>query len=233
MINKYVALDLETTGTNPNEDRIIEIGMAKVEDGVITESYSTFINPEINIPERITQLTGISSQDTAGKPVISEVIAEIIDFIAEYPILGHNVIFDYSFIKKAAVNAGLKFEKHAVDTLKLARRMLPEVEKKSLEYLCGHFGINPGNSHRAYDDAVSAMQLYYCLEKVNPQEPGLDELIEMQYSVKKDSPITAAQRRYLEALVIKHNVELEEPLDSLTKSKASKYIDGIISVYGK
>ena len=149
MINTFVALDIETTGLNPAEDKIIEIGMAKISDGEIVDSYSTLVNPGIKISERITMITGITDDMVEGKPAITEIISDIVDFTKDMPILGHNVIFDYSFIKKAAVNSGLDFKKSGIDTLKLSRRLLPEVPHKTLEYLCGYFGIDAGNSHRA------------------------------------------------------------------------------------
>ena len=90
-----------------------------------------------------------------------------------------------------------------------------------------------GNSHRAYDDALSAMKLYEKLHQIKPDDTGFDELIELNYSAKKDSPITAAQRKYLIALTEKHGLEPVEDIDALTKSRASKLIDNIISNYGK
>lgn len=233
MINTFVALDIETTGLNPAEDKIIEIGMAKISDGEIVDSYSTLVNPGIKISERITMITGITDDMVEGKPAITEIISDIVDFTKDMPILGHNVIFDYSFIKKAAVNSGLDFKKSGIDTLKLSRRLLPEVPHKTLEYLCGYFGIDAGNSHRAYDDALSAMKLYEKLHQIKPDDTGFDELIEFNYSAKKDSPITAAQRKYLIALTEKHGLEPVEDIDALTKSRASKLIDNIISNYGK
>ena len=233
MINTFVALDIETTGLNPAEDKIIEIGMAKISDGEIVDSYSTLVNPGIKISERITMITGITDDMVEGKPAITEIISDIVDFTKDMPILGHNVIFDYSFIKKAAVNSGLDFKKSGIDTLKLSRRLLPEVPHKTLEYLCGYFGIDAGNSHRAYDDALRAMKLYEKLHQIKPDDTGFDELIELNYSAKKDSPITAAQRKYLIALTEKHGLEPVEDIDALTKSRASKLIDNIISNYGK
>ena len=106
MINRYVALDIETTGLNPAVDRIIEVGMARVEDGQITQKYSTLVYPGISVSERITELTGIHNEELAGKPRIEEIIGDITRFIGDWPILGHNVTFDFSFLKRAAVNNG-------------------------------------------------------------------------------------------------------------------------------
>lgn len=233
MISSYVALDLETTGLNPARDRIIEIGMARVKDGQITDTYSQLIYPGMRISERIEQLTGITDQMLCGKPLISDVIANILDFIGEEPILGHNIIFDYSFLKKAAVNAGKTISGMGIDTLRIARRVVPEVEHKKLDYLCAHFGINPGQSHRALDDAISASLLYGRLHEIKPEDSGFAQSMELVYAVKKDSPITDAQKKYLAALLAHNDLELDMDIELLSKSDASRKIDQIISEYGK
>jgi DNA polymerase-3 subunit alpha (Gram-positive type) len=233
MIDSFVALDVETTGLNPAQDKIIEIGMVKVCDGIVTDQYKSFINPGIKLPLKITQLTGIHDGMLKGQPTIEELIEEIIEFIGDAPILGHNVLFDYSFIKKAAVNHKMTFEKKGIDTLKIARRLLPETPHKNLDYLCACFHIDPGSSHRAYDDAVSAMKLYLKLYEINPLDHGFEEAAPLVFQVKKDSPITPAQKRYLTDLIVLHSIVLPEDVNTLTKSKASKLIDGILSTYGR
>ena len=233
MIDTYVAIDLETTGTNPAEDRIIEVGAAKVECGRVVSTFSTFVNPQISISPRITSLTGITDEDVAGAPVIADIIADMIAYTKDVPILGHNVIFDYSFIKKAAANSKLEYAKEGIDTLKIARRILPDVPHKNLPALCEHFKIDPGKSHRALDDAISASKLYYALYAVNPEDGMFNKAMVLNYSVKKDSPITPAQKKYLTALAQYHNVAVTVPIDSMTKSQASRMIDGIIGQYGR
>lgn len=233
MIDNYIALDLETTGLNPARDRIIEIGMARIENGNVVKSYDRLIDPGVVLAERITELTGITNDMLKGKPVISEVIAEILEFIGDTPILGHNIIFDYSFLKKAAVNAGLTIQGKGIDTLKIARRVVPETEHKNLDYLCAYYQIDPGHSHRALDDALSASALFQKMYEVKPEDSGFDQPMELIYAVKKDAPITAAQKRYLLALLAHNQLELEEELESMTKSDASRKIDQIISQYGK
>jgi len=228
-----VALDLETTGLNPSKDRIIEIGMAKINDGQVTAKYQTLVNPVCTISERVRELTGIDNSMVADSPVINDIIGDILDFIGDLPILGHNIIFDYSFLKKAALNNNMTFEKDGIDTLKLARRLLPEVPHKRLEDLCEYFHINPGNSHRAFDDAISASCLFNELYKLKPQDEGFVNTQKLIYSIKKDTPITAAQKSYLTSLVKYHKIKLDEPVEGMTKSSASRIIDGIISEYGK
>ena len=163
LIDSYVALDIETTGLNPAADRIIEIGMARVCNGNVTDTYSTLVNPGIKISDRIIELTHIHNEELTDKPRINELIEDVIHFIGDYPILGHNVIFDYSFLKKAAVNNNLVFPSAGIDTLKMARRILPELEHKKLDYLCEYLKIDPGNSHRALAAADPLHVIPACL----------------------------------------------------------------------
>ena len=156
------------------------------------------------------------------------------DFCREDVILGHNLIFDYSFIKVQAAEQKLPFEKKGLDTLKMARALYPELEKKSLEYLCEYFQIQTEHHHRAIDDALAAAELYFIFCR---EHPGAVEAmfppVEMNYHVKKQSPITEKQLKYLSDLVRKHQIPLDVELASLRKSEASRMIDQILSTYGR
>lgn len=233
MINSFIALDLETTGINPASDRIIEIGAIKVVDGVECGSFSTFINPRMNISMRITEITGITNAMVQKAPVIEDVIGELVEFIGDLPLLGHNILFDFTFLKSAAVASGITFEKSGIDTLKIARRLLPGDLSKKLEFLCGYFQIDPGSSHRAYDDARSAKALYEKLYEINPQDVGFENTIKLEFKIKKKSPITPAQLKYLNALVTRHGIRLEIEPESMTKNEASRQIDHILTEYGR
>ena len=93
----YVALDLETTGLSPRDDRIIEIGAVKYIGGVRTDSFACFVNPDIHIPERITEITGIDDSMVSHAEYIDTALAGLLDFLGDMPVLGHNVAFDYGF----------------------------------------------------------------------------------------------------------------------------------------
>lgn len=233
MINSFVALDLETTGISPTEDRIIEIGAIKVVDGTERAIFSTFVNPEMKIPPRITEITGINDNMVCNAPVIKDIFSELLEFLEDYPLLGHNIIFDYSFLKTAAVNMDLPFEKQGIDTLKMARRVYADFESKRLEFLCVNLQIDSGTSHRACDDARSARLLYEKMYAVNPEDEGFLKALPLEFKVKKKLPITPAQLRYLKALLQGHHIVLEVEPESMTKSEASRMIDTILSSYGR
>ena len=98
MINSYVSIDLETTGLNPKTDKIIEIGAVRVVDGIPTERFSTFINPGRKLEERIIELTGIQDADLQEAPTIEEVWPSPVEFLGDSILLGHSILFDYSFL---------------------------------------------------------------------------------------------------------------------------------------
>ena len=234
MIRDYVCVDIETTGIRPKWDRIIEIGAVKVRDGKVVDTFSELINPGIYIPERITQLTGISTEMVQGKPGIEEILPGFIEFAEDDFLLGHNVRFDYGFLKQNAINLNLQFDKSGLDTLKIARKTLPKEWSKGLENLCRIFGIEDKNHHRAFNDAEVTSKLYGILmEQYGSYYPGLFEAEEFIYKVKKMQPITEKQKKYLNALIKYHNIEVNYEIDTLSKNEASRKIDKIIAENGK
>ena len=159
MTEEYTALDLETTGLNPKKDKIIEIGAVKVREGRIMDSFQCFVNPWRKLGEETRLLTGIDDGMLQDAPGIEEVLEPLIDFIGEDVLVGHRILFDYSFVKKAAVNRSLVFEKEGIDTLKLARKLLPDLESRKLGDLCNYYGI-AHRAHRALADAEASSGLY-------------------------------------------------------------------------
>ncbi len=234
MLKNYVLLDLETTGLSAKEDRIIEIGAIRYVDGREDERLETFVNPGRKIPARITEVTGIVDEMVEGAPYIEDVIVRLLEFIKGNVIIGHNIIFDYGFIKQSALNNKLDFEEHIIDTLKLARRFLPDLPKRSLDYLCEHFGIADENHHRAINDAYAAGELYRILcERYEEENAEAFMPYEAVCKMKKETPVTKKQADWLKALVAYHNIEIDYDIDKLTKNSASRHIDKILAQYGR
>lgn len=234
MTNTYIAFDLETTGLRPAGDRILEIGAVKVEEGEITGSYETFIDCGIPVPPQITQLTGITGEMIKGSPQRDEAVNGFLDFSGEKVLLGHNLPFDYSFMKQNVVNMGLPYERCGIDTLKIARICLPELPKKSLDRLADYFGIPQEHHHRALDDALTAARLYERLKEAFAEKHGhLFEPSPLNYRAVKESPATNSQKVYLRDLLKYHRIESGVKIETLTRSQASRMIDGIILQYGK
>lgn len=234
MRRTYIALDLETTGLSPVRDRILEIGAALIEDGQIRKTYDQIIDIGMEIPERIRELTGITEEMRRSGVKLEEALGQFLEFCGDYPILGHNISFDYSFLKQAACERDLPFEKEAIDTLKIARCVLPDLPSRKLPDLCAYYQIDPGNSHRALDDALAAHKLYQKLwETGREAKEAVFEPETVSYSAKKQCPITNSQKGYLNDLLKYHRIENNICIEELTKSEASRMIDRIILEYGR
>lgn len=233
--DSYVCVDLETTGLNPKTDKIIEIGAVKVENGKCIDTFETFVNPGRVLEQRIVELTGITDEQLKTAPSIGEIFPSLLSFLGEHVLLGHSVLFDYSFIKKAAVNGRYTFERSGIDTLKIARKYLPQLESRSLDYLCGHYKI-PHKAHRALEDARATCALYDRLWEAFGKEAEADKFFspsKLNYQVKRETPITSAQKERLYKLIVRHKLSVEYDLDKLTRNEASRYTDLIVAKYGR
>lgn len=234
MTNSYIALDLETTGLEPKLEKITEIAALKVEDGVITERLVTFVNPGKQLEERITELTGITDEMLKDAPPIETVIEKVISFCRELPLLGHHIIFDYSFLKRAAVNSRLEFEKEGIDTLTLCRTFMEGDTKRNLGSACAYYSIPQSGAHRAEADAESAHLLYQEIRKRHgEQHPELFCPKALIYKAKREQPATKRQKEYLQDLVKCHRINITVQIDALSRSEASRMIDHIISQHGR
>lgn len=234
MRNSYIALDLETTGLRPDTDRILEIGAVKVEEGEVTGTFSTFIDCGIPIPPFISELTGITQEMVLGSPSLKEGLTAFLDFSGEEVLLGHNLSFDYGFMKQNAVSLGFSYERKGLDTLRISRCCLPGLPKKSLDQVSAYYGIPQEHHHRALDDALTAARIYERLkEEYSEVYPELFEPSALNFKVKKASPITNSQKVYLRDLLKYHRINDNVKIEELTKSEASRMIDGIILKYGR
>lgn len=237
----FIAVDIETTGLNPQSDCILEIGGVKVVEGEIKETFSKLINPQIQIPRRITEITGIDDAMVKGAETVETVMEQFLEFAGEGILLGHNVKFDYSFLKVNADKMGHSFARNGIDTLYIARTLLPELESKSLASLCVHYGIENPCAHRAFEDAQTAAKLYFKLQEEFLEKNQAAFLPrELYYKIKKEEPITKKQKNYLLDLLKYHKIQGEAiwntvdfQIDSLSKREASKKIDEIILHYGR
>lgn len=251
MINDYVVLDLETTGLNPKLDKIIEIGAVKVRDGKVADIYSTFVNPGRLLTERIVELTGITDEDLKHAPYIEEVLPDFLTFVGDDILIGHNLIFDFSFVKKAVVNEKQKFERQGIDTLRIARRFLTDLESKNLGFLCEHYHIFL-EAHRACNDAKATHELYQKLAaEFYEKEQTTFMPLALNYQVKREVSITPRQKSFLLSIVERNGIGVEETQDcifikpdgvcilqetdvnKMTKNEASRLIDHLLSNYGR
>ena len=174
----FVVFDLETTGFSPEKNRIIEIGAVKVESGKITDRFSTFVNPQEPIPFRIEELTGINDNMVLDAPVIEKVLPEFMQFCEGCIMVAHNAGFDMSFIEANCRRQDLACDKTALDTVAMARVLLPNLNRFKLDTVAKALGVPLENHHRAVDDAACTANIFVkFLEMLKKQEiQTLDEL---------------------------------------------------------
>lgn len=234
MVKDFICVDLETTGLSAAKDCIIEIGAVKYRDGKPVETFSELIKPNISIPARITELTGISDADVADSPTETVQMKKFLEFASEDSVfMGHNLGFDYSFLTMAAARLGTGLEKMGIDTLDIAKKCT-DLPSKTLENLCLHYGIVNRSAHRAYCDAEVTAKLYFSLfEEYGEAYPAAFSPKELTYKIKKTEPATERQKKYLKDLLEYHKISADINYGTLTKSEASRRIDNIIFEHGK
>ena len=156
----FVVFDLETTGFNPNVNKIIEIGAVKVENGNITGHFSEFVNPKIPIPYEIENLTGINDSMVIDAKTIEEILPKFMEFCQDAVMVAHNAEFDMGFIKHNLMRLGIEREFTVVDTVSLARTLLPELNRFKLDTVAKALGVSLKKHHRAVDDAACTADIF-------------------------------------------------------------------------
>ena len=211
MPRTYVALDLETTGLNPDKDAIIEVGAVKFRDGEIVEEFTTLVNPGRPIPPEITMITRITDRDVLGAPPFERIEAPLMRFVGQAPVVGHNVSFDLGFMRAHGLlngNVGL-------DTWELATIVLPSQPGYSLGALAERFGLALPNAHRAADDAHATGWLFelLCAEAGRLPRAVLMEIARVAYG--SDWPLAEVFGAALMAAGVGRVPRDELPLDQL------------------
>lgn len=236
MSQSFVVVDLETTGLSPDKHHIIEIGAMKVKEGKVVDTYSELLYPGYPLPPMITEITHITDTMLVGKPSFGKVAQSFYEFLEELPLLGHNVAFDYRFLKVNFERLGIAYERKLIDTLTIAKELHGELESRSLENMCGYYNLHNESAHRAFEDVKVTYQLYNRMRDY-ARDKGMDveQLCGEKpyfYKVKKEEPMTGRQKNYLIDLVKYHKIDTIQT-DGLTKRQASRLIDKIISEYGR
>ncbi len=233
MLKSYIAFDVETTGLSVEENCLIEIGALKVRNGAVAQRFATFIRPEEVISSKITEITGITEEMCEDAPCIDTVIEKFVDFCEDDVLIGHNVMFDFRFVRKYAARLGLPFEKQGIDTLKIARTVCTGVVSKSLGSLCDYYHIVNSSAHRAYHDALATAKLYQTLCYYHESDnPGIFMPEPLTFKEKKIQPATPRQIAYLKELIRYHKIEFTQYIDHMSRSQMSKTIDHIILNHG-
>ena len=156
----FICFDIETTGLSAVRDKITEIGAVKVENGVITDTFSTFANPEMPIPQKITQLTGITDDMVKDAPSQSEAVGAFLEFAGDNVLVAHNAPFDTSFIAKACEDMGREYNYTSIDTVAISRAILTDIKNCKLDTVAKFLRLGDFNHHRATDDAEMLARIF-------------------------------------------------------------------------
>ena len=156
----YCVLDLETTGISFRTEKITEIGIMKVKNGEVIDEFSTFVNPEKPIPQKVIDVTHITDDMVKDAPTIGEILPKALEFIGDSVIVAHNADFDVGFLKHNCFQLGLKLENTYVDTLRLAKDLFPDYKKYKLGIIAENLGIKVEVAHRALDDVDTTVKVF-------------------------------------------------------------------------
>ena len=217
--DEYIVFDLETTGLDPQHEKITEIGACRVRNGCVVDEFQTFVNPEKHIPDEITKLTGITDDMVKDAPTDKDAVSDFINFCGEYPTLvAHNSRFDCSFIDAALKRCNLKFKYRSIDTVPLCRKAFPELDKVKLNIVAEHLGVDDFNHHRAIDDAKMLARIFKVLcDKKVVKTPGA-AYINSDFDFKsKENP------RYHIVLLVKNRAGLKNLYQLVTFSEINHF----------
>lgn len=177
---EFTVFDIETTGLSSKNDKITEIGAVKIFNGQIIDTFSQLVNPNVKIPDRIVELTGITDELVRDKPTIDEVMPKFLDFIGDSVLVAHNASFDIGFIRENCNLLRLKFDYTYLDTLQLSRELFPELKSHRLNILAKHLHIKLENHHRAVDDSEATAKIFTNLIQML-KEKEVSKLEEINY----------------------------------------------------
>ena len=238
----FIVFDLETTGFSPIKDKIIEIGAVKVEKGKITERFSTFVNPQIPIPFKITQLTSITDAMVLDAPPIEEVLPRFLEFVGDGVLVAHNASFDVSFIEQNCRYQDIQPDFTSVDTVAMARVLLPTLSRFKLNIVAKALNISLENHHRAVDDAGATAEIFekfvemlaerdiYTLKELN--RFGVKNNADAVRKMPSYHAIILARndigRTNLYTLISKSHLDYFARHPRIPKSEFSRYREGLI-----
>ena len=238
----FIVFDLETTGFSPIKDKIIEIGAVKVEKGKITEKFSTFVNPQIPIPFKITQLTSITDAMVMDAPPIEEVLPRFLEFVGDGVLVAHNASFDVSFIEQNCRYQDIQPDFTSVDTVAMARVLLPTLSRFKLNIVAKALNISLENHHRAVDDAGATAEIFEKFVEML-EERDIRTLKELnRFGVKNNADAVRKMPSYhaiilarndigrtnLYTLISKSHLDYFARHPRIPKSEFSKYREGLI-----
>ncbi|MCR4787480.1 MAG: PolC-type DNA polymerase III [Lachnospiraceae bacterium] len=221
---KFVVFDIETTGISAEKRKIIEIGAVKIENGEITDRFSTFVNPETPIPYRIIQLTSITDDMVRNAPLIDEVLPKFVEFCEGSILVAHNAKFDTGFINANCKKLNIDFKYTSVDTVGMARILFPDSKNHKLDTICKKLNVVLANHHRAVDDAEATAHMFLKMANIL-KEKGIDTLKKLNEKCSLNPDIIKQLHPFHIIILVKNNTGREN-LYHLVSSSFIDYFKG-------
>ena len=234
----YIVFDIETTGLSPQKEAITEIGAVKLMDGEVVDTFSKLVNPNQSIPQKITEITGITDDMVKDAPSIEQILPLFLEFCGKNPVVAHNASFDVSFIKAAAERLEITFDNPVIDTVGLSKELFPNENKHNLEAVCRRMEVSLTNHHRALDDAQATAEAFVKMRRIKEES---EDLIPAEFSVDKNPELlkkpynhiiilaknyTGLKNMY--KLISKSNLDYFYKKPRIPKSILAKYREGLV-----
>jgi DNA polymerase-3 subunit alpha (Gram-positive type) len=215
--DEYVIFDLETTGFYPGKDRITEIGAVKIKNGEIIDEFSSFVNPERYIPEKVVKLTNITNDMVADAPLYKDILPKFIDFVGDSIFVAHNADFDMSFIRYFCNELGIYVKNTVLDTLELGRILMTNLKNHKLNTIAKELGISLENHHRAVDDAMATAKIF--IEFIHMlQNKNINNLEQLE-KYSNEATKNVKKLKYYHAIILAKNlVGLRNLYELISKS---------------
>lgn len=197
--DEFICFDLETTGLNAKQDKIIEIGAFRVKNKEVLDEFSLFVDPKMTISEKTTELTGITNEMLAGAPEEKEALEKFMEFCGDNPVLvAHNANFDVSFIKATAEKYGINFDFTYIDTVPLSRALIMSIKNYKLDTVAKFLKIPEFNHHRACDDAKALAHIFIALIDIAVKDKNITNISEINTALSS----TDAKKAYSYHMII-------------------------------
>lgn len=172
-----VVFDFETTGLDSKQDHIIEIGAIRLENGEAVEEFSTLVNPGTTLSDQVVTITGITDEMLKDQPTIDQVLDRFLDFFKGAVLVAHNAEFDMSFLTTTCLKLGRRLEWPAFCTLKMARKVLPQLESRNLDTIAKHYDLSFEARHRSIGDVkVTVAVLNEMIHEIDPEVQTWEDL---------------------------------------------------------
>ena len=214
---EFIIFDIETTGLSPLKERITEIGAVRMVNGEIMDTFSTFVDPEMPIPEKITELTGIDDSMVQGAPKEDEAVRSFLEFCGERPmVVAHNASFDTSFIKAACQRNSIDYDLSHIDTLAVSRGLYPQLTKHKLDVVAKHLKLGSFNHHRACDDAMMLAKIFQQMIQKLRDDFKIDNTADIGKFLPK--PSFKTYKYYHQILLVKNQLGLKNLYKLISKS---------------